>query len=386
MIEKLFEEGRIGNLRVSNRFVAQPMEGNCAGEDGKVSELALEKYKRQAAGGWGIIVVEAISMTCDSLARKHCLVLNRKNLDGFKRLVDEVKAIHPGVVLLFQITHSGSISNPAFSERVAASPLSEGRLLSSDEIERIKDGFVKCALLAEEAGADGIDYKCCHGYLGSELLRPMNIREDKWGGSWENRTRFLSEGIREIALQRRNQDFILGSRLSMYEGMRGCGGTVGCDEIVEDLSEHIQLLTLMDSLGMDYINVTAGIPAKTPMLGRPVQSSELMYLHHLRYTKTARESLNKIHSGMKVIGSAYSVLQDRAFAVAEEMLTKGYTDFVGWGRQTLADPLTPKKIMNGEAIDYCVTCSGCSKMMIKQMNVGCIMFDEHYKRYWNENR
>lgn len=383
MITKLFEKGTIGLKTTNNRFVAQPMEGNCADKGGAVSSLTLRKYRNLAEGNWGTIIVEALSVTPNSLARKNALVLNEKNMDGFKRLVDEVKHTNPDALILFQITHSGSISNPDFSEKVAVSPLSEGRLLSTDEIERIKDGFVKCAHLAEEAGADGIDYKSCHGYLGAEILRPMNIRDDKWGGSWENRTRFLREGIEEISANRKKNDFIIGCRISMYEGMRGCEGTAAPDELIEDLSEQIKLLELLDKLKMDYVNISAGIPAKTPTLTRPVQSAALMYLHHLRYTRFAKQTLN--NTNMKVIGSAYSILREKAFDVAEEMLGKHYTDFIGWGRQTLADPLMPKKLQNGERINFCSACSGCSKMMIKQINVGCIMHDEYYKQYWKEN-
>ena len=340
-MENLFKKGIIGNRVIQNRWVAQPMEGNSSGPGGSVSELTIDQYKKLAAGGWGVIIVEAVSVTSGSLARKNALVMNYRNLDGFKKLVDHIKAINPDVTLLFQITHSGSISNLVFSEQVSISPLSEGRLLSSDEIEQIKDDFITCSLLAEEAGADGIDYKCCHGYLGAEMLRPANVRTDKWGGSWENRTRFLREGIEEIIARRKTSNFILGSRISVYEGLKGCCGT------------------------------------------RPVQKAELMYLNHLRYTKEIKNVLKD--SSMKVIGSAYSILRERAFSVADEMLEKRYTDFIGWGRQTLADPLTPRKLQNGEKVNFCMACSGCSKMMLKQINVGCIIFNEYYKKYWKEN-
>ena len=216
-MENLFKKGIIGNRIIQNRWVAQPMEGNSSGLGGAVSVLTIDKYKKLAAGGWGVIIVEAISVTSGSLARKNALVMNHRNLDGFKKLVDQIKAINPDVTLLFQITHSGSISNPVFSEQVSVSPFSEGRLLSSDEIEQIKDDFITCSLLSEEAGADGIDYKCCHGYLGAEMLCPANVRTDKWGGAWENRTRFLREGIGEIIARRKTSDFIVGSRISVYE-------------------------------------------------------------------------------------------------------------------------------------------------------------------------
>jgi 2,4-dienoyl-CoA reductase-like NADH-dependent reductase (Old Yellow Enzyme family) len=77
---------------------------------------------------------------------------------------------------------------------------------------------------------------------------------------------------------------------------------------------------------------------------------------------------------MKVFGSAYSVLKEEAIALAEENLQKGDTDFVGWGRQTLADPLFPKRLALGEQVDYCKLCSGCSKLMVKQEQVKCIIY------------
>jgi 2,4-dienoyl-CoA reductase-like NADH-dependent reductase (Old Yellow Enzyme family) len=290
------------------------------------------------------------------------------------------------VILLFQITHSGRNSNPAFSEKTTVCPGStEGRLLTTDEIQEIKDLFVSASLLAEEAGADGVDFKCCHGYFGAEIIRPENTRSDCWGGSWENRTRFFREGVSELQAQKQNKNFIVGSRFSMYEGWRGGCGTTSPDSIIEDLSEMKLYIELMVKLGVDYANVSAGIPGRTSEITRPVKGSELMYLNHLRYTRFTKEVLRASNSDIKVIGSAYSVLKEDAFAVGEEMLEKEFADYIGWGRQILADPFTPNKLKNREEINFCTACSGCSKLMIKQAEVGCIMYNPYYKEIWKEN-
>ncbi|MDZ7723701.1 MAG: hypothetical protein U5R06_13090 [candidate division KSB1 bacterium] len=180
----------IGAKTALNRFVAQAMEANDADSGGAVSSRAIERYKTLASGGWGIIVVEALSVTQQSMARRHGMIINEKNLDGFKRLVQAVKTIHPDCVLLFQITHAGQNSNPGFSEKVRICPQgpADARYLSSDEIERIADLFVNAALLAHRAGADGVDFKMCHGYFGAEMLRPANTRDDKWGGPFKQNT------------------------------------------------------------------------------------------------------------------------------------------------------------------------------------------------------
>ena len=373
---KLFSSFELGPRTAPNRCVSQAMEGNDGEPGGGVSERAYKRYLRLAEGGWGIVVVEATSVTPESLARKNGLIMARKNLDGFKRLVDGFKRIHPEGILLFQITHSGRHSG-LFSKRTCLYP--EGaaglHLLTTEEIEGIRKAFVDAALLAEEAGADGIDFKLCHGYFGAEMLRPGNRRTDRWGGSFENRTRFIRETTEEIRSKRKSRDFILGSRLSMYEAIRGGCGTAGSEEILEDLAEMKDIVRLLRDIGMSYVNVSAGIPAITAEVTRPTNPSKYLYLHHFRYTRLVKDLV----PDLGVIGSAYTILKEDAAAQAEENIARGYTDFAGFGRQSFADPLYPKKLKAGEKIDYCTSCSGCTKLMVGQVNDGCIIYDDYYK-------
>jgi len=374
----VFTKSKIANLNTVNKLVSQPMEGNDAVNSGKPSEKTINRYKKLAHGNWGVVIAEAISVSTTSLARINGLVLNEQNLDKFKELVDEFKKINNETVLIFQITHAGMKSG-CFSEKVTLCPgqNDEYRYLSTEDVERIKQDFINSILLAEKAGADGIDLKMCHGYFGAEMLRPMNTRNDKWGGSLENRTRFLSETISEVKSKLNTPNFILGSRISMYEAIRGGCGTIAPDDITEDLTDQAKIIKLMSSLGMDYVNVSAGIPGVTSEITRPTNGSKNLYLNHFRYTKYTKEILGKINSEMKVIGSAYSVLKEKAIYFANENIEKKYTDFVGFGRQSFADPLYPKKLANNEKINFCSVCSGCSKLMVKQLNTGCIIYDNY---------
>ncbi|GHV05981.1 oxidoreductase [Spirochaetia bacterium] len=375
----LFQPLKIKNRIIPNRFVAQGMEGNDGEAGGIPSERTLNRYRELARGNWGALVVEAISVTDTSIARVNGLILNKKNLEGFKRLIDVYKKENKEGLILFQLTHSGEQSG-SFSDRTCLCKPKDGyRYLSTDEIERIKDNFVAAGLLAEEAGADGIDFKLCHGYLGAELLRPCNIRSDKWGGSFENRTRLMREGTGELKALLKSKDFIIGSRLSFFEGIRGGCGAAGPDEILEDIGEMLDVVRLMNTLGMDYVNVSAGIPALTGAITRPTEPSKYLALHHLRYTRTVKDLVQKEKLNLKVIGSAYSSHREGSLAVMEEMLTKEYTDLCGFGRQIFADPLTPKKIQNGEKVNWCLLCSGCTRLMIAQHNDGCIVYNDYYK-------
>jgi 2,4-dienoyl-CoA reductase-like NADH-dependent reductase (Old Yellow Enzyme family) len=374
----LFEGFKMRNRLVPNRFAAQAMEGNDS-SGGVPSERTLGRYQGLASGGWGLVVVEAISISESSLARVNGLILNKKNLDGFKRLVEKFKKENEKACLVFQLTHSGEQSG-GFSDRTVLAREKEGyRYLSGDEISRIRDSFIAAGRLAEEVGADGIDFKMCHGYLGSEMLRPSNVRPDQWGGGFENRTRLLREVITELRGRLKSGGFILGSRLSLYEGIRGGCGTAGPGEILEDLTEMLDVVRLMDTLDMDYVNVSAGIPAITGAITRPTEPSKYLVLHQLRYAKTVKDMLKSEGRSLAVIGSAYSSHKAEAPVIMEEMLSKKYVDICGFGRQIFADPYTPKKIENGEKVNWCVLCSGCTKLMVSQRNDGCVVYNDYYK-------
>lgn len=379
----IFSPGRIGGRTAPNRFVAQAMEGNDAVEGGRPSALTLERYRRLGRGRWGVTVVEALSVVEDSLARVNGLIINDRNLESLRGLVKAFREENNEGLLLFQITHSGPRSG-RFSRVVSSCPDHEpgAEYLSTEEIEEIRKAFVNAVLLAHEAGADGVDFKLCHGYLGAELLRPSNTRPDRWGGSFGNRTRFLRESLRELEGRLPRDRFILGSRISMYEAIRGGCGTAGPDERLEDITEMLELLRLMDSLGMDYVNVSAGIPALTAEVTRPTKTSRWFHLHHFRYARAAKA----LGTRMAVFGSAYSILAEEAYHLGEENLRKGYADFIGFGRQNFADPLYPAKLLAGEKVDYCTACSGCSRLMAAQLHDGCIIYNPYYRDVMKTSR
>jgi 2,4-dienoyl-CoA reductase-like NADH-dependent reductase (Old Yellow Enzyme family) len=139
----------------------------------------------------------------------------------------------------------------------------------------------------------------------------------------------------------------------------------------------------MAGLKMDYINVSAGIPGETSEITRPVPQGKWFYLHHIRYAKTAMETvaapLPPSQVRPRIVQSGYSILKGEALALAEECISKGYSDFAGFGRQIFADPETPAKLLRGEEPNWCIGCSGCTKLMVKQVNDGCSVYDEYYK-------
>jgi 2,4-dienoyl-CoA reductase-like NADH-dependent reductase (Old Yellow Enzyme family) len=388
---------KIGKKTAPNRIVNQPMECNDADEAGNPTGLTFERYRKLAEGGAGIIFVEALTITSESRARKNQLGIYEKTAPSLERMVREMKGINSQSLILFQITHSGQQSGAGFSRHVSVYPLAgqKTHVLSEEEIEKIGGDFGRAALIAKQVGADGIDFKHCHGYLCAEMLRPVNTRKDRFGGSFENRTRFFSETMEKIKKAVGSGSFLLGARFSVYEGIPGGFGTAGPDEVIEDLSEPLAFARIMEEAGVDYINVSAGIPAITPEIVRPTKYPEGVY-RHFGWSRTMKRQVR-----VPIIGAGYTYLRDGKNDLkepdparksllywAEKNLQEGICDLVGIGRQSLADPLFAKKMLQGKSgeVNYCIACGSCSILLKNQAQTGCPIYFKHYRKPLKEAR
>jgi 2,4-dienoyl-CoA reductase-like NADH-dependent reductase (Old Yellow Enzyme family) len=392
---------KIGNRTASNRLVNQPMECNDADASGNPSDLTRNRYRHLAEGGAGMIMVESLSISPRSRARKNQLVIEKKNKAPLADMVREMKKINPESLIIFQINHSGIVSG-SFSDVVSYYPAytpttdSTVRILTDDDIAEIQAQLVKAALITHEAGADGIDFKNCHGYLGGQLLRPANTKKGRFGGSFENRTRFFRETAGMMKSAIKDENFIFGARISIYEGILGGFGTAGPDEVAEDLSEPLALCRLIEDAGFDFINVSSGIPVMTGEITRPTQNYPMGVYRQFGWAEAVRDAVK-----MPLIGSAYSYLRNGENKLpgdvpekksllywATKNIQDGHVDMVGVGRQSLADPLFAKKVMTGEIdrIDFCKACNGCSVLLGSQARVGCAFYDKFYKEELREVR
>jgi 2,4-dienoyl-CoA reductase-like NADH-dependent reductase (Old Yellow Enzyme family) len=140
---------------------------------------------------------------------------------------------------------------------------------------------------------------------------------------------------------------------------------------MEDLADMRTVLAKIAGAGADYINVSAGVPAITPQLTRPLKGNAFDLYHHFRYARTVRQWFPDV----PVIGSAYSTGGESAASFAEENISAEYADIAGFGRQSLADPFYPKKLKNAPgSIDYCTLCGGCSRLLKNQKPVRCTTY------------
>lgn len=388
--KKLTDEIMIGPRKAQNRFFIQAMETNMEDPSGNPSERTTQRYVDLAKGGAGMITLEAISVTRESRARDNQLMIMPQNQAALTKFMDSVHNANPASLVVFQLTHSGELSSPDFSRRVTPKPLPGlgGELLSEDDVDHIMDEFVTAAKIAYNAGADGIDLKLCHGYLGSQMIRPYNDRKWKYGGSWENRTRFPYELMERIRKAIPDKNFLIGSKISAWEGFPGGFGTEGSDSPVMDLTEPLDLIKGLEERGASYIVQSAGSPGITVSLTQ-VDKHIPYYAYLQQYW--AKEFRKVLKPETVVIGSNFSVFrngkndlcavtpeQSNLLSYGEWCVNDGVCDMIALGRQSLADPYLPKKVMEGreDEINWCLLCDSCLELLIQQSKVGCVVHDK----------
>lgn len=389
----------ISSKLIRNRLACQAMEGCDGTLSGEPDMLTKRRYDRFAKGGAGLIWFEATAVMEEGRANPRQLFIHENNLDAFKQIVDDIKetalkenGFEP--IVIMQATHSGRYSKPqgkpapliAYNNPIFEKdyPISPDRILTDDHIDKIRDSLVSGAVLAEKAGFDGVDIKACHRYINSELLSAYE-RPGKYGGSLENRTRLLREGI-QGAIGSCGSDFIVSSRLNVYDGFPfPYGFGVAKDGSTEfDPTEPIWLLKQLRSYGVELLNITMGNPYFNPHVNRPFASGGYDIEEHP--LKGVARMLHGIASlkaqvpDMKLICSALSYLGVAAPNVIAAFIVNGGFDIGGFGRTIFAYPDFAKDILNTGAMDkgkICICCSKCTHIMRTPGGTpGCVIRDK----------
>lgn len=412
---------------IGNRFSVLPMEGWDGELDGTPSEFTRRRWRHFGQSGakfiWG---GEAVAVRHDGRASPNQLQITRRTQPAIAALREDLVRAHRDrhganadrdLVVGVQLTHSGRFSKPDASDRPApltacVNPVLDARVphaphvLSDDELDRLIEDFVVAARLARDAGFDFVDVKQCHGYLGHELLGARN-RPGKYGGSLENRFRFLRTVIE--AIHAGVPGLRLGVRLSAVDltpyrkDPDGVGepapldavsqlagfGVIVNDNLDAALEEPRALLTMLESLGVRWICVTAGSPYYTPHVIRPAyfppmdgyQPPEDPLVGVARHIETTAR-LKRAFPHMVFVGSGYTYLQEWLPHVAQSVIRQGLADFVGLGRMMLSYPDFPTDVLAGRPLKratVCRTFSDCTTGPRLGLVSGCYPLDEYYK-------
>ena len=397
--EPLAQPIQIGAKTAPNRFVINAMECCDSDPQGNPTAPTYERYTNLFEGNAGVIVLEAITVGYENRSREFQLSIMPHNQKPLEQFVAKMREVNPKPLFIFQLTHSGELSHTAFSRRVCIKPLAGfgGDVLSEDDVDKIIDKFVLSAKIAHDAGADGVDLKLCHGYLGSQILRPYNDRNWKFGGPWEKRRQFAFDLIEKVTAAVNDKNFLIGSKVSFWEGFPGGQGSAGPDTAIIDLTEPIDLIKGLEERGASFIIQSAGSPSITLALSQPDKSiPDQVYLHHT-FQKAGKDALKNA----VLIGSAYSVFnkgnnklqarnkeENTTFFWGNKNIRDGVTDMIALGRQSLADPLLPKKYLEGREaeIKWCTACDNCIEFLIRQKNVGCATYNKPYTQSLQEIR
>lgn len=392
--EIFFTPLAIGKKTALNRFIYQPTETNNCSPEGTPTEETFRVYKKRAEAVPGILFIESVDVSEDCQARSNRMVLKESNKNDFRRLVKEIKNISPDTLVIFQLSHAGRLSDPQFKPPLYVYPRSEvEEIMTVQEIHKASEDFIAAALLVDEIGADGVDLKQAHGFLAGDFLHPANKRKDEYGGSFKNRTRFFREVFNSVK-KKSSEDFIIGSRISSYEGIPGGCGTLDSESVIENLSEMEEYASQLEKMGVDFLNVSAGYAAANLEILLPTAVFPEGVYRHFSWTRQIKNSVS-----IPVIGSGYSHPSDgnnnlagtdpsqkSTLYFAAKNLNEGIVDLIGLGRQCIADPLFVEKVRTGREseINWCSTCSGCGILLGNNKPIGCTQYEDEYRNIFGE--
>jgi len=431
----LAQAAEVGGIRVGNRFAIQPMEGWDGSSDGQPSDLTRRRWRNFGLSGakliWG---GEAFAVVPEGRANPNQLLAREENRAGMAEVREILLAAHrerygatDDLLLGLQLTHSGRFCRPFRKDRMEPAilyrhPILDRKfgigpdypLIEDSYIETLIDRYIEGAKIAWDLGYHFVDIKHCHGYLGHEFLGAFT-REGPFGGSFENRTRFVRQIIEGIRVEAPGLG--IGVRLSVFdfvpfkpdphggeEGKLGVGvpesyedclpyrygfGLRQSDPLQIDLSEVEEFVALLAGLGVELFNLSCGSPYYNPHIQRPAlfppsdgyQPPEDPLFGVARQIEAAAR-VKECFPQQLFVGSGYSYLQEFLPHVGQALVREGMVDFVGLGRMVLSYPELPRDVLESGSMQrryICRTFSDCTTAPRNGMVSGCFPLDPFYK-------
>lgn len=321
---------------IKNRFFKSAMSEGMGTRDFQPKKNIATLYKRWAEGGTGLIITGNIMVDPKRTAEPGNIVFDKNsNMEILKNWANQGQ--QHGAKVMVQLNHPGKQAPKTVSKQTVAPsavPLGNGlnklfstpRALTTSEVEELVQKFVTSAKVAKEAGFSGVQIHAAHGYLISQFLSPHdNRRTDKYGGSLENRMRFLKEiylGMREEL----GKDFTIGIKIN------------STDFKEDGLTEEDSLKTIIElaNLGLDFVEISGGTYERPAMMGATSKSTNQVFF--AEYSKKLKQ---KIEIPVVVTGGI------RSINAMNTLLNDNTTDFIGIARPLTIDPNIPNKIKQG---------------------------------------
>lgn len=351
----LFTPQKIGATTVKNRIFSTGHMTTYV-QNGLPTDQLIAYHRERAKGGAGLVIVEANTVHPSAAFTSNTLSAYTDHIIPHYEKMGE--AVHEfGCKMFVQLFHPGREIFPSgTSVAVAPSMVPTDRFgvmpkaLEKWEIKEIVNGYAETALRVKKGGLDGSEIVASHGYLPSQFWSPrLNLREDEYGGSLENRMRFLAEII-EAVRSKTGSDFTLGLRLSVDDFEKE-GSTF---QEVLDILKYIE----RDIGGLDYFNLIGGSSATLASSVFIVPPATIPPAHFAPHAAKIREAVTI----PVMVGSR---INDPI--IGEKILANGQADMVAMTRAMICDPHMPNKAL-GEELDRIRVCIGCNQACIGHMH------------------
>lgn len=357
---KILSPVKFKNLSLKNRLVWLPMVSWLADEGGYVTPALIERHRRRAEGGVGLIILEATGVL-DRKSPRLLRINDDKYLPGLEKLV---QAVHDaGSKISVQLIHYVRQSSKGWKQKVEE--------LTYDEINQCKEDFVQGAIRAKKVGFDAIELHVAHSYTLSSFVSLLNKRTDEYGANTKGRAKIVTDII-SMCREKVGDDFCIGARISGEEFVAG-GNT---------LKQTKPIAKLMGEAGLNYLSVSAGGKTEDGYWyrgysgTRAMPTANLPYGCHIYLSKGIREELAPL--GVPVIASG----KINSLELGEQILNEEKADLIGVSRPLLADPdwIIKQAENRQKEIIPCVYCNTCLERDQKFEAVECIVAEKRAKK------
>ncbi len=374
MTHSAFEPFKIGEVEAKNRLVRSATSERLADEKGRPTDELRILYDTLCRGGVGVIITGHVFVRADG--KSNAYMTGADSDDNIPALSQLPKATHAYDVPLFaQLNHAGAfaaadvvprrvcVSPPASPPRQSLAPVNAPHMLSTQDVRDLIDAFVSAGRRAEEAGFDGVQLHCAHGYLVGQFLAPRtNRRTDEFGGSLENRASFVRAIVERLAACK-DKHFLVGVKWN-------------CEDFVPgglSAAESLAALEMLVAAGVEFAEISGGVgDSVQTILKKDILAPE----HEAYFLPSALPFRRRSRLPLGLVGGIRSV------ETAELVVQNGF-DFVSLSRPLIRQPDLPGRLAKRQKAT-CVSCNRC--LLSKKRGLFCrrLPKDERTNEQMNE--
>lgn len=361
-MSRLFETTKINGMNIKNHFVRSATHEAMAGLDGRVNDQLLDCMAQLALGDVGLLITGHAHVTREGQAGPRQMgIYSNAMIDSLKRVTSVVHE-HGGLVAV-QLAHAGKYGigkdeyAPIGPSNVFVNKIKKASAMTVDEIKRTVKAFGDAAQRAVKSGFDAVQIHAAHGYLLSQFLSGYyNQRDDAYGGTLENRARFLVQVYEEIR-QRVGKSFPVLVKINSEDFLEG-GITV---------KEIIKVCHMLEDRGMDAIEMSGGTFESGKLI--PSRAGTSKSEEREAYYRKAAETFKKeIKMPLILVGGFLS------YNIAEEVIASGLADYVALSRPLIREPHLVKRWASGDRKKAsCISCNKCFSTLATKEALHCVV-------------